>query len=40
MSIKFGREVSSSARQEVLLEKVRRKKEALLTDLERFESGG
>ena len=29
--IKFGKEVSSSAHQEVLLEKVHRKKEALLT---------
>lgn len=31
--IKFGKEVSSSAHQEVLLEKVHRKKEALLTEV-------
>jgi hypothetical protein len=37
--IRFGKEVSSSARQEMLLEKVRRKKEALLTELDKFESG-
>jgi hypothetical protein len=37
--IKFGKEVSSSARQGVLLEKIRRKKEALLTEVDGFESG-
>jgi hypothetical protein len=39
ISIKLGKEVSSSTRQEVLLEKVHRKKETLLTELDRFESG-